>query len=107
MKLSTDSATGVLQVSGTLDIDAANSLREALVDCFLHQAEVTIDLSEVTACDAAALQVLLAGRRDAVTAGKPFHLHAAAQAVTETATALGFSLNESHNGTQRNHPNAG
>jgi len=105
MNLTTDSATGVLQISGLLDIDAANSLREAFLDCFLNQPQVAADLSEVTGCDTAGLQVLLAGRREAAAAGKALHIRAVSQAVTETAAALGFSLDESSNGTGRNHPN--
>ncbi len=89
-----------------LDIDAANSLREAFLDCFLHQPEVAADLSAVTGCDAAGVQVLLAGRREAAATGKAFRIRAVSEIVLETAAALGFSLDASGGGMGRNHPNA-
>jgi anti-anti-sigma regulatory factor len=92
MTLTTDPVTGVLKISGTLDIDAANRLREALLDCCLHQPEVAADLSEVESCDAAGLQVLLAGQRGAAAFGKVFSVRAAATPILETAAALGLSL---------------
>lgn len=92
MTLSTDKITGVLQISGTLDIDAANGLREALLDCLLHQGEIVADISELDGCDAAGLQVLLAGRRDAMAAGKPFRFTAPSHVLAQTALALGFSI---------------
>jgi len=106
MNMSSDNPTGTLQISGMLDIYSANSLREALLDCFLQQPEITVDLSEVTGCDAAALQVLLAGRKEAAAGGKTFRVSAASRTVSETAAALGFSLGSSDNGSGGNHPNA-
>jgi anti-anti-sigma factor len=103
MILTNDNIAGVLKVSGTLDIETANSLREALLDSLLLQREVTADLTAVDACDASGLQVLLAGQRDAASLGKLLRLHGASQAVLETAAALGFSLEGSAhtNGDQR------
>jgi anti-anti-sigma factor len=92
MTLTTDEVTGTLKVSGTLGIDAANALREAILECFSAQPEVAINLAEVDACDAAGLQVLLAGRRDAASCGQAFRLHAVSPPVLETAAALGLAL---------------
>jgi anti-anti-sigma factor len=92
MTLTKDTVTGVVKISGALDIDGANSLREALLDCFLLQPEVAADLSEVEVCDAAGIQVLLAGQRDAASFGKAFRVHGASPAVLDIAAALGFSL---------------
>jgi anti-anti-sigma factor len=94
MTLSKDEITGALTISGPLDIDAAESLREALLDCFRRQPDVAADLSGVDMCDAAALQVLLAGRRNAASVGKAFRVVTASDAVTVTAAALGFSTGE-------------
>jgi len=111
VNLKNDSNTGELKISGTLDIDAANSLREALLECLLLRPAVTppvieVDLSEVNGCDAAALQVLLAGRRDAAAAGKAFRVHASL-AVTATAAALGFSIDQSRTGPEKERDDAG
>jgi anti-anti-sigma factor len=94
MTLSGNNITGVLKISGMLDIDSAPSLHEALLDCFLHQPEVMVDLSEVDRCDAAALQVLLAGRLNAALAGKAFRVAAPSEAIAEIAAALGLSIDE-------------
>ncbi len=105
MNLSKDH-TGVLKISGTLDIDTANALREALLDCLLRQPEVAADLSQVDECDTAALQVFLAVRRDAEAAGKTFRAIAASSAVTGTAEALGLSIDEPGTGPRKDHSDA-
>jgi anti-anti-sigma factor len=113
MTLNTDKATGTLKISGTLDIDGANALREALLDC-LQREGAGADLREVDGCDAAALQVLLACRKDAAQAGKTFRFTADSIAVTQMATALGLSFSTldsgveaSGGGSEEEHPNAG
>src|SRR5579862_4353725 len=106
MTLNKDKITGVVKVSGTLDIDGANSLREALLDCLHQQGEVEADLSEADRCDATVLQVLLACRRDTTAAGKTFRITAASSAVTETAAALGLSIDTAGEGLEHYHSNA-
>lgn len=106
MTLTKDDATGVLKISGTLDIDEANVLREALLDCFALQPEVAVDLSAVEACDAAALQVLLAGQRDAAALGKVFCVNAASPSVLETAEAIGLPLERPANASIESHRDA-
>lgn len=96
MTLATNDRTGVLKISGTLDIDEADALREALLTAFRLQAEIALDLSEVDACDTAALQVLLAGQRNAASAGKTFRMVAVSDSVTGTAAALGLSIEASN-----------
>jgi anti-anti-sigma regulatory factor len=91
MTLSKDKGPGLLRISGNLDIDEADSLREALLAADLSE----LDLSEVEGCDAAGLQVLLAA------AGKSFQITAISNAVTQMAIALGLSLEE------KDHPHAG
>jgi anti-anti-sigma regulatory factor len=88
MTINKDKISGVFNIAGTLDIEAASSFRQALVDLVLEQSPIEADLSAVEACDAAALQVLLAGQRD-----KTLRVAAASPAVTEIAAALGLSLN--------------
>ncbi len=94
MTLTSDKLSGVLKISGTLDIDAANPLREALLESFLRQAELVADLSEVDNCDSSALQVLLASKRHAASTGKTFRIIAPSSAVTEMMAALGLSIDE-------------
>jgi anti-anti-sigma factor len=106
MDVTKDNTSGVLKISGTLDIDTANQLRESLLDCFLRQPEVAVDLSQVDECDAAALQVLLAGRKESASACKAFRLIAVSPAITGTAEALGLSLDEPGDRRGKDHAGA-
>ena len=92
MKLRQGELPGILAVSGSLEIDAANELRQALLVCLSQQSEVVLDLSSVDKCDVTGLQVLLAGQRSALAAGKAFRILGVPAAVTESAAALGLSL---------------
>ncbi len=92
MTLNEDGITGILKISGTLDIDSAAALRESLLGCFLRQAQVTADLSEVEGCDTAAFQVLVATQRMAVSLGKTFRVTAASSRLLDTAAGLGFPI---------------
>jgi anti-anti-sigma factor len=105
MTLNNDRITGVLKVSGTLDIEAANPLREAIIDSFRNQSDIAADLSEVDQCDAAALQVLLASRQYAVSTGKAFSIIMPSVAITAMAAALGLSIGAT--GEARGHTDAG
>jgi len=75
-----------------LDMEAASSIRDVLLDAFSRQPQVTLDLSAVESCDTAALQVLLAAQKSAESMGKPFRIAPLSRAVLETAEALGFSI---------------
>jgi anti-anti-sigma factor len=92
MKLRQGESPGVLAVSGSLDIEAANELRQALLVCLSQQSEIMLDLSSVDKCDVTGLQILLAGQKSALAAGKPFRILGVPPAVTEPAAALGLSL---------------
>jgi anti-anti-sigma factor len=101
-----DGNTGVLKISGTLDMDSADALREALLDCFLHQHEVAANLSEVEGCDTAALQVLLAASSNAASLGKRFHVTAASACLSDMAAALGFAIDGLASALREGHPDA-
>ena len=47
MKLRQGELPGILAVSGSLEIEAANELRQALLVCLSQQSEVVLDLSSV------------------------------------------------------------
>ncbi len=91
MTLNHDKITGVLRISGTLNIDGADSLREALLGCLPEQGGVTVNLREVDACDTAALQVLLAAQKNVAAVGKSFQVREVPSSVTDTAAALGLA----------------
>jgi anti-anti-sigma factor len=95
MTLNQDNASGLLKILGTLDIDAASALRQMLLDAMSRQPAIAVDLSEVEACDTAALQVLLAGRKE-----RALRITGASAAVIETAAALGLSFDAAAEGNQ-------
>jgi len=80
MNFNMNKTGGVMKISGTLDIDAAPALREALLDC---ESEIHVNLSEVESCDTAALQVLLASR---------LNLREPSASIAETAASLGLTI---------------
>jgi anti-anti-sigma regulatory factor len=95
MTLSQDDPAGVLQVSGALDIESANSLREALLARFISHPEITADLAGVGECDTAALQVLLAARG--------LRCEALSPAVAATASALGLPIEARNPTVEKSH----
>ena len=88
MTINRHNISGVFHIAGTLDIEAASSFRRSLMDVGMQQSAIEVDLRDVDACDAGGLQVLLAGQKD-----NTLRVIASSPVVTETAAALGFSLN--------------
>lgn len=83
---------GRLCIEGSLDIDTAPHLRLSLIDALEHSDEVTLDLSEVSLCDASGVQVLLACRRQATSEGKHVRLSGTATSLTNALDALGLVI---------------
>lgn len=98
MTVDFETSTGVLRVSGDLDIGAVTPLRDALSQALSTSNGLAIDLTDVTFCDAAGLQVLLSTRKTAASTGKQLRFVSVGDAVAQTCVALGFSLHET---TQR------
>lgn len=83
---------GALRLQGNLHIDEAAELRTVLLEELQREGELRLELSEVSQCDTAALQVLCALRRSAEQQGKPLHLESPSMAVRETTMTLGVAL---------------
>lgn len=79
----------ILRLDGDLDLYHAETAREALLKQLSGSAALELDLSGVEACDTAGIQLLLAARRSAVAAGKPFVIHATAPALATCGERLG------------------
>ncbi len=62
----------LVSVEGAFTIYEAPELREALLRAFENHAEVLLDLSGVTECDTAGIQLLCSARTTADTEGKRF-----------------------------------
>ena len=52
-----------------------------------------LDLSDVTRCDTAGIQLLISAKRTAEEAGKGFLISEISEAVLETAKCIGVELN--------------
>lgn len=92
MQISSDQAHGLLKIAGTLHISEAELLRQELCKCLAQETALSLDLSEVDACDAASLQLFYAARASALHQHKKFRVAVFSKAVTETGEALGMPL---------------
>jgi anti-anti-sigma factor len=90
MRMERDESGGTLKLSGELAIGSANELQKTLRDCLAGAPDPRIDLSGVSHCDTAALQLLCSARR---TAGS-LEFAGASDGIREACVALGLSLIE-------------
>ena len=75
--------SGVLKLSGPLEISDAVELQQALRELLDTAAKPVVDLSEVDACDTAALQLLCSARRTAELSGKPYSVRGVPDAIRQ------------------------
>jgi len=92
MEICKNKGSGYWDLTGALDIEAAEELRAALLKCFSEPGEIVINLAGVDHCDANGLQLLAAGQRTALALGRAFRLQQHSPAVTGLAQALGFQI---------------
>jgi anti-sigma B factor antagonist len=83
-----------LQISGEQTIHTADELHKELADYLAQSEAVIVDLSGVDECDTAALQLICALRLSTIERKQRFEIIAISPAITETAAALGFRLDE-------------
>lgn len=86
-----DSEKVRLTIRNDLSIYTAKTLREALLDCLDTPGDLEIDLSEVSDCDAAGLQLLWAVRKSALHRKKSFRIVAAPAAISEVIKTAGMN----------------
>ena len=80
-----------LTLEGTLDISGAEELRQALVDLLDGNSSAVVELSGVSDCDTAVLQLLLAARRTAGRENKKLRFAALPGAVAAASAAIGLN----------------
>jgi anti-anti-sigma regulatory factor len=85
---------GVLRFAGALVMQAVASLHATLAENLKQRSQLSVDLSEVTECDAGGLQLLYAARKQAEREGKGFEITITSPCVDETSAALGLHLVE-------------
>ena len=86
--------SGILRLSGSIQISSAEELRTAFRDYIGEAATPIIDLSEADECDTAILQLLISARRTAEHCGKQFELMGLSPDIRDTTAALGLMLTE-------------
>jgi anti-anti-sigma factor len=94
MQLTGNPAEGFLKLGGNLLINDVQELHKALVTALAAPGDLTLDMSEVTSCDTASLQLLCSARRSVIQEKKQLRLKAISGAVTEAVAALGLTFEE-------------
>ena len=81
-----------LAVEGELTIYRAAELKDVLLDAVRQHAAPAFDLSAVTECDSAGLQLLLVARQEAAALGKALRVLGASPAVADVHALLGLAI---------------
>lgn len=81
-----------LAVEGELTIYRAAELKDVLLDAVRQHAAPAFDLSAVTECDSAGLQLLLVARQEAAALGKALRVQDASAAVRDVFALLGIGF---------------
>ena len=81
---------GVFKIQGDLSIRESVALVAGLTQALESGPALTVDLSEVTACDTAGLQILIAAVKQAATDGKTLRFEQASPAVRHHLELLGL-----------------
>ena len=84
---------GAIFVSGALDIYDVESLREVLLRELTKRAELVLDLTGVTECDTAGVQLICAARKSAEKSGKRLKLERPSSAFVTCCERLGLGQN--------------
>lgn len=81
MELNATTGTAGVQIDGDLTIYTALDDKTALLGALDDRPAIELDLTQVTECDTAGLQLLILLRQEAQRRALPFHLTAASPAV--------------------------
>ena len=94
MHISCSNTDDTVIITGSLDINTANELSDALAGYLRRECELILDLSGVDSCDAAALQVLLATFKSSAIVGKRARIAEGTTAIDDVCAALGLSIDK-------------
>jgi len=83
-----------LFIQGALSIYEVIAVREEIMACFKEDAVIQIDLSHVTECDTAGVQLLLAARKTADQQNRALAITGLSQAVTAILEGAGLRSDE-------------
>jgi anti-anti-sigma regulatory factor len=92
MEVTTDESGHTMLLSGALCIDTAQELRAALRHQLQGEGPVVLNLSNVTECDAAALQLLISARKTAEAVGRVLEFSGVSEQIRAHSAGLGLPL---------------
>ena len=84
------SRTIPLRITGALDINSSKQIHRTLLQRLEAGTDLEVDLSEITGCDAAGLQLLFSARKSALLRGTSFTVGAMSPAVARTFAEAGM-----------------
>ena len=90
-KLKISSEIDTLRFAGPLDIYGVETAKTALLAHLASHSALELDLSAVSACDLAGLQLLIAARKGASATGKKFSIGASSDAIKECCALSGIA----------------
>ena len=90
----------LISIKGPMSIYEVREIYGDLLKSFDEDGEIILDLSEVTSCDVAGIQLLYSAKRTAKEKGKRFSLSAVSGAVLEEAARTGIELDLSEGTTE-------
>jgi anti-anti-sigma factor len=91
MRFKAQEENGILHCEGSLDIRAVDELRTQILSYIEEHDGIRLDLSRVSACDTAGVQLLHAAGMQAAVNRKLFTIQDLSDAVRQTVSALGLS----------------
>jgi len=96
MKLISEEKDGqtFLKISGDISVYEVRELRDELIAHLKAHSELTLDLSEVTDCDTAGVQLLYSARITAESEDKPFLIRGASPQLVNAVTFVGLNPSE-------------
>src|SRR5690348_15722358 len=87
----TRNGTGLISLSGGLDLYGVETLRAALLQELQENRPLVLELTGIASCDAAGLQLLCAAEKSASHAQRPITIVGLSTAFRQAAEALGFA----------------
>ncbi len=81
-----------IKLDGRLSIDETAEYRDAIVECLKENTGLFLDLSEISECDTAGIQLLWSTRKTAESGHKSFSVEGASDPVVAAANRIGIEL---------------
>ena len=82
----------ILKIKGALSVYEAASIRDELAACFKSYDRVILDLSEITDCDTAGVQLMLSALRTAKDTSKAFEVSETPDSVRKGIVNMGLRI---------------